>query len=171
MCMYVLFMQIDNSIHNRVFYRHNAWPNTLKSRLHMDSSDLYNVKNYSMPCRTFCVSGLCTRNVTTLITVTSKVTLQIPRVQCSGWHFPRASSRPRQVRLLPFRTSPSHAQGFHSQTAQKTSLSNSLLFWKSRRVPLSSPSVVISKDTWAGRVSFWHGDREHPPNLYTFLSL
>lgn len=109
MCMYVLFMQIDNSIHNRVFYRHNAWPNTLKSRLHMDSSDLYNVKNYSMPCRTFCVSGLCTRNVTTLITVTSKVTLQIPRVQCSGWHFPRASSRPRQVRLRPFHTFPSRA--------------------------------------------------------------
>lgn len=27
----------------------------------MDSSDLYNVKNYSMSCRTFCVSGLHTQ--------------------------------------------------------------------------------------------------------------
>lgn len=82
---------------------------TLCSQGLMDSSDLYNVKNYSM-----CLWPAHT-NVTNPITVTSKVTLHIPTMQCGGWHFPSTSSRQRQVAsgLLSFL--------FHSQTAKKTS--------------------------------------------------
>lgn len=117
-------------------------------------------------CETLCVPGLCTQNVTVPITLTSKGTPWIPTMQHSGWHFPLASSRLRQALALHFMFL---RLLFRSQTAKKTSLSNSLLFWESRRAAVSSPSVVISKDVWAGILSFWRCDREHPPNLCVFL--